>query len=76
MLKEIRLQLKRDEYLADKLRIQQAMHHAGYQCSITEAGDLWQAYSDGMAAGWMCLPDADENIVGNLRPYFDTEWEL
>ena len=52
-------------------RIVQAMAKSGFFCSHTEASKLWESYSDSMAAGWLNLPDTDEEIVGCISPYFD-----
>ena len=54
----------------DCQRIVSALASAGYDCTIEQAEMLWDCYSDGLAAGWIFLPDEDERIVDCVRPYF------
>ncbi len=70
-LRDIKVMLHRDEYLSDKETICAALKRAGYRCSVGQAGLMWDAYSDSMAAGWMGVPDDDEEILACIRPYFD-----
>jgi len=56
-------------YKSDCRRIQKAMIEEGALISLDEAYKLWEAYSDSMAAGWVGLPDDDEEI--SLRVNLD-----
>jgi hypothetical protein len=56
---------------ADVIRVRDAVMSHGYECSHTQARDLWQQYSDGMAASWMSLPDEDGDIVQCVSYYIE-----
>lgn len=59
-----------DSYEKDVRRIQGVMYKAGFPMSRQEAYNRWQAYSESLCAGWIFLPEEDEDIVWNL-----TEWK-
>lgn len=56
------------DYGADILRVQNAVQRNGYECSPTQAKELWEEYSDSMCAGWMGLPE-DEYLFACVAPY-------
>jgi hypothetical protein len=39
----------------------------GYSSSVYDCYNLWSDYSDGYAAGWMLLPDEDEEIWNAIK---------
>ena len=55
-----------DEYASDVERIQVVMYKAGFPMSRQEAYDRWESYSSDCWAGWLFLPDDDEDIVDDL----------
>ena len=51
-------------------RIMAAMANEGYLVTWNQAIDLWQKYSESMAAGWMALPETDGELLECIRPFF------
>lgn len=51
-----------DRYRADCLVIQQVLLNHGYTSDIQDCYELWSDYSDRYAAGWINLPDKDDEI--------------
>jgi hypothetical protein len=62
-----------DDYRADKQAIVDALATQGFECTLEQAGELWERFSASMAAGWLHLPDDPAEIVGNVRAYFEPE---
>ena len=46
-------------HLDDVKRIQRVLLAHGYESDLESAADIWDEYSDSMAAGWMFLPPDD-----------------
>lgn len=70
-MKRVRLTRSNDfEYRADVLRIQDALMQAGYLAYEHECREMWERFSDSMAAGWMHVPDDDAEIVASVAYYF------
>lgn len=63
------------EHKQDLARIIQAFANAGYTCTMHQADQMWQYYSDTMAAGWMSLPEKDEDIIATVKSYFQVDIE-
>lgn len=61
-----RLNAVPSDYLEDSLRIQRALRNAGYEVSLSEAYRMWDERSDDWCAGWLNLPDTDEEIIQDL----------
>lgn len=61
------------EYKNDVERIKNVF--ASYQILIPEADivNAWKRYSDSMAAGWMGLPESDEDIYLAIIKYLKVE---
>lgn len=51
-------------YPEDLARIQKVLADRGYEADPRTCADLWSRYSDSMAAGWMTLPDTDDEVFG------------
>jgi hypothetical protein len=52
-------------YKDDVLRLQRVLSERGYEASDRTAADLWDRYSDSMAAGWMSMDgETDDTIWG------------
>lgn len=54
------------DYLQDCERIVAVMAKHGYEITVEQAYEAWTAYSDSMAAGWMCLGE-DEEVLQDVR---------
>jgi len=55
----------------DAERIQKILLNNGYTASPKECERLWEDYSDSMAAGWMGLPEKDEDVFWRISGYLD-----
>lgn len=53
-------------YSQDVKRIQKVMHDAGFPMTRQEAYSRWNEHSSSWCAGWLILPDDDEDIVWDL----------
>jgi len=49
-------------HLDDVAKIKEVINHNGYHCTLKDAANIWQDYSDLMAAGWMGLPERAKDI--------------
>lgn len=54
--------LERPEYLADTHRIVKVALQHGFTLSLPQAERAWLLFSDSMAAGWMNLPESDDEL--------------
>lgn len=63
--------LKKFEYQDDVERIQKVLAVYDYEATLSECAELWDMYSDSMAAGWMSLPDGDQEVLNCIIPYFN-----
>lgn len=54
--------LLRPEYIDDTKRIVKISFDNGIILSLKEAEEIWEEYSDSMAAGWMNLPEDDKEL--------------
>jgi len=59
----------RRDYLDDIARIQRVVQEKGYDCYDDLAQRLWEVYSDSMSAGWLGLPDSDEELFECVSSY-------
>ena len=53
-------------YLDDCKRIQKLLFGRGYEISLHECEDMWESYSERSCAGWLFLPENDEEIIEAL----------
>lgn len=73
-MKDIKLRTDDEDYYAgDVKRIAQVLRSKGYNCDSSLARQLWEAYSNSMAAGWMHLPEDDSELFWCVQPYFVEE---
>lgn len=75
-MKNIRLIDPNDDYFyhkGDCERIQKILAANGYKASLEQCKFLWETYSDSLAAGWLILPEEDEQVLSNISPYFEEE---
>lgn len=49
-------------HLHDVERIQQVCEQNGYEADLEACAFLWDEYSDSMCAGWLGLPDDNEEL--------------
>lgn len=76
MGKKIRLVTDYDSFeLHGAVRVQSALARQGFDCSIAEAHRLWEAFSESMCAGWMHIPNDDDEVLASVRAYFEVEGE-
>ncbi len=54
-------------YRDDVERIHKILLDRGYDSTLEDCARLWDEYSDSMAAGWMILPDTDEEVFDQIR---------
>jgi hypothetical protein len=66
-----KIKLKTVRYGADCKRIQDVLVERGLEASLSECEELWSAYSDSLCAGWMMLPDSDEEIYDSISYFID-----
>lgn len=53
-------------YLDDCQRIQKILLAKGYEVSLHECEDMWESHSESYCAGWLILPDDDNEILESL----------
>jgi len=58
-----------ERYRDDILRIKRILIEKGYKGTLTNAEALWDKYSDTMAAGWMCLPETDDEVFDCISDF-------
>jgi len=68
-MKDIEINITR--YPSDCKRIQNILEKNGYRASLEDCEKLWDKYSDSMCAGWIILPDDDEDVYSNIRMYIE-----
>ena len=73
----MRLRLKKPEDFRDLdcERIVKIFSERGYEISIRDAKEAWEAFSDSMAAGWMHLDEDDRSVFNTVLCYFEDDTE-
>lgn len=73
----IRLKYKYDRhslhYPQDVVRIVDIFADRGYIITYNDAARAWEEYSDGLCAGWLVLPDDDEEVFETVFNHFEEE---
>lgn len=54
-------------WIGDVKRIQDVLLKNGYSSLLKDCGDLWEDYSDSYVAGWLNLPENDEDLWSILE---------
>lgn len=54
-------------WIDDVRRIQKVLLDNNYSSDLKDCADLWNCYSDDMCAGWMGLPEDDEELFSILE---------
>lgn len=54
---------------ADVARIRQVALAHGVTLDEEQAESVWDDYSDSMAAGWLCLPDSDDDLWSTVSAH-------
>lgn len=55
-------QVQNKEFIDDIKRIVRVCAHNGVIITLKEAEEAWEHYSETLAAGWLILPDSDEEL--------------
>ena len=58
-------------FIEDVERIQQVMVSKGYYCTLKMSASMWDEYSDIYCAGWLGLPESDEELFNILKYYYN-----
>lgn len=58
-------------YPEDCERIKKVLSERGYWATLFECQVLWSMYSQSMAAGWLILPEKDEDVFNCVQYYFN-----
>jgi len=59
----------------DIIRMQRLLAENGYSSDASDCDKLWREYSDSMAAGWLYLPETDDELWSIIWPYVEKELE-
>lgn len=63
MIKKIRIQDKFEHrHIDDVKRIQVVLLKNGYDADLQSCASIWEDYSDSYAAGWLGLPESDDEL--------------
>ena len=54
-------------WIGDVKRIQQVLLDNNYSSTLNDCANLWEDYSDSMCAGWLHLPQDDEELFEILE---------
>lgn len=54
-------------HIGDVKRIQQVLLDNNYSSLLEDCVGLWDDYSDDFCAGWMCLPENDDELFDILE---------
>jgi hypothetical protein len=69
-MKEIEIISEHGEHHKEDIRrIKNILIEKGYNASMTHAEMLWDRFSSSMAAGWMILPESDDEVFNCIRYY-------
>ena len=55
------------DYMEDCRRIQKVLLDHGYQADLRDCAEVWGKYSDDFCAGWLHLPDEDEDLFSSIE---------
>jgi hypothetical protein len=73
----IRKIIKEDDYRhrhhSDVERLQRVMLQNGYEADLRSAAGIWEDYSDDYAAGWLGMPDDDEELWQTIEHRVERE---
>lgn len=59
----------KDYYYDDIRRILRVLHSKGYTATVDDIVRAWEAHSEDYCAGWLVLPDNDDEIYTNIMRY-------
>lgn len=61
-------ELYKEHHREESIRLQQLLVKKGFtSCGIGDAEGLWMNYSDDFAAGWLGMPDDDEDLYECIK---------
>jgi len=70
-LKTIKIKEYNKDFHEDTMRIQRVLIDKGYFAENSQCRRLWELHSEEYAAGWLTLPNKDEEIYESIRPHFE-----
>lgn len=53
-------------HISDVFRIQQVCEQNGYEADLQACAYLWDEYSDSYAAGWLGMPESDDDLWSEI----------
>lgn len=71
-MKSIKI-IEDSEYDYDCKRICKIFASHDFFITLKQSRILWEKYSESMAAGWLYLPQDDDEIWFNLAPYWEED---
>lgn len=57
------------DYPEDCIRIQKALLSKGFEATLSECQELWEERSERWDAGWLILPESEEEILLSINEY-------
>ena len=61
--------MERIEHVQDCRRIQKVLEEHHWVASLRECEQIWEHHSTIMAAGWLFLPEDDDELWAELQVY-------
>ncbi len=58
------------DYPEDCQRIKEIASQAGFNITLNVASEIWENYSEHLAAGWLILPEEDYLIESVIKMHF------
>ncbi len=62
-----------DQYREDCNRIQASLLDHGLFATIDQCCELWELVSEDMCAGWLGLPEKNEDIYQEVKKYIEVQ---
>ena len=62
-----------EQYTSDCNRIQSVLLDHGLYSTLEQCCELWELVSEDMCAGWLCLPEKNEDIYEEIRRYIEVQ---
>lgn len=71
----MKLKLKHNPHLdsPDVDRIVSVLSNKGFGASRPEAVWLWEQFSESMCAGWLGLPEDDDELFASISEFFEQD---
>jgi cephalosporin-C deacetylase-like acetyl esterase len=73
-MKEVKIKSWHEmNYPDDVKRIKRVLEEHDYSATNSQCVELWRMYSGSMCAGWLFLPDSDDEIFECIASYLEDE---